>query len=120
MSKRKQPNSKFVLEEKGGVVVAYLEDENDLSFHHTITGMPHPRVRAPRQDRDKIEGLAEVVSSVLHYESTEVYLEKNISGMNQEINKQIHEVRKILRRIQSNVHYVITAQEVLDKRRKNT
>jgi hypothetical protein len=114
MSKRKNPKSRFVLEEEYGVVVASLEDENDLSLQHTIHGMPHPRIRAPRRSKSLIEEDSKRMAAVFH-QTQEEFLIDNIEGINQEINKHVHEIRKTLKRMQSLTHYVVTAKEVLDE-----
>ena len=114
MSKRKNQKSRFVLEEKDGVVIASLLDENDYSLQHTIHGMPHPRVRAPRRSKSQIEEDSEDLAAILH-ETQEEYLSKNIRGITQEIHKHVQEIRKSLRRMQSCTHYIVTAQEVLDE-----
>ncbi len=119
MSKRKSPKSRFVLEEENGVVVASLADDNDMSFQRTIYGMPHPRVRAPRRTKAQIEDDSKFMA-VVHHETQEAFLSKEIKGINQEINKQVQEIRKMLKRMQSLTHYVVTAQEVLDEIEKNT
>jgi hypothetical protein len=105
---------KFLLEENDGVVVASLEDENDMSLHHTISGMPNPRIRAPRQTKDELEAMTHVMASIHHKEPKE-FLAQNIEGVSQQINKHIHEIRKSLKRMQSLTHYVVTAKEVLDE-----
>ena len=66
MSKRKNQKSRFVLEEKDGVVIASLLDENNYSLQHTIHGMPHPRVRAPRRSKSQIEEDSEHLAVILH------------------------------------------------------
>ena len=113
MSKRKQPKSRFVLEEENGVVVASLLDDNDLSLQHTIHGMPHPRVRAPRRTKEQIKEDSEFMAGMFHQSQSE-WLVGNIEGINQEINKQIQEIRKSLKRMQSLTHYVVTAKDVLN------
>jgi hypothetical protein len=95
---------KFLLKENDGVVVASLEDENDMSLHHTISGMPNPKIRA----------MTHVMASIHHKEPKE-FLAQNIEGVNQQINKHIHEIRKSLKRMQSLTHYVVTAKEILDE-----
>lgn len=112
MDKRKPPNSNFVLREENGVVEAALDDRNDLSLKHTIHEMPYPRVVAPRRTKAQIEQDSKFLAACSH-ESQEAFLRKNIVGMNQEINKQIQEIRKSLRRMQSYAHYVVTAEEIL-------
>jgi DNA polymerase/3'-5' exonuclease PolX len=114
MSKRKQPKSRFVLEEEDGVVVASLLDDNDMSLQHTIHNMPHPRIRASRRTKSQIEDDSKFMASIQH-ESQKEFLKKNISGINKEINKHVQEIRKTLKRMQSLTHYVVTAQEVLDE-----
>ena len=114
MSKRKNPKSRFVLEESDGVIVASLVDEYDLSLQHTIHGMPHPRIRAPRSSKEKIEKDSKFMATIEHI-TQEEFLRKNIRGINQEINRHVQEIRKTLKRMQSLTHYVITAQEVLDE-----
>lgn len=39
MSKKKTPNSQFTLEENNGVVIASVDDENDISFQHVVLEM---------------------------------------------------------------------------------
>ncbi len=112
MGKRKTPNSNFVLREEGGVVEAVLDDKNDLSLKHTIHEMPHPRVVAPRRTKAQIDEDSKFMAACSH-ESQEACLRKNIAGMNQEINRQIQEIRKSLRRMQSYAHYVVTAEEIV-------
>ena len=114
MSKRKNPKSRFVLEEENGVVIASLIDENDLSLQHTIHSMPHARVRAPRRSKNQIEEDSEFMANMFHQTQKE-FLAENIEGINQEINKHIQEIRKSLKRMQSLTHYVVTAQEVLNE-----
>jgi len=114
MSKRKNPKSRFVLEEENGIVVASLIDENDLSLQHTIHGMPHPRVRAPRRTKDQIRDDSEFMADMFHQSQSE-WLAGNIEGINLEINKQIQEIRKSLKRMQSLAYYVVTAKEVLSE-----
>ncbi len=58
--------------------------------------------------------------AAIQHETREEFLSKNISGINQEINKHVQEIRKTLKRMQSLTHYVVTAQEVLDEVKKNT
>lgn len=118
MSKHKNPKSCFVLEEENGVVVASLVDEYDLSLQHTIYSMPHPRIRVPRRTKSQIEEDSKFMAAIQH-KTQEEFLSKNISGVNQEINKHVQEIRKTLKRMQSLTHYVVTAQEVLDEAKKN-
>lgn len=117
MSKRRAPSSSFVLREKNGVVEAALEDEYDLSLKQTIHDMPHPRVVAPRRSKAQIDEDSKFLAAC-GGESHEAFLRKNIAGMNQEINKQIQEIRKSLKRMQSYAHYVITAEEILGELEK--
>jgi|GEM_PF-7118516 len=119
MSKRKQAKSRFILEEDNGVVMASLLDENDLSVQHTIHGMPHPRVIAPRRTKKQLKDDSEFMASMSNKSQSE-WLAANIEGMNQEINKHIHEIRKSLKRMQSLTHYVVTAQEILNEIEKST
>ena len=56
----------------------------------------------------------------LEHVTQEEFLDKNIRGINQEINKHVQEIRKTLKRIQSHTHYVVTAQEILDEIEKKT
>ncbi|MFD1585297.1 hypothetical protein, partial [Microbulbifer halophilus] len=119
MSKKKLPKSRFVLEERNGVVVASLLDEHDMSLQHTIHGMPHPRVRAPRRKKDQTIEDSIFMASMFH-QSQEEFLRKNIKGINQEINKHVQEIRKTLKRMQSLTHYVVTAQEILDESEQST
>ena len=114
MAKRKAPESRFVLEEKNGIVIASIIDKNDYSMQHTISNMPHPKVRAPRRTKAEIEDDSKFFASVFH-QTQEEYLRKNIKGINQEINKHIQEIRKELRRIQSLTHYVVNAEEILEE-----
>lgn len=114
MAKRKSPESRFVLEEKNGIVIASIIDENDYSMQHTISNMPHPKVRAPRRTKAEIEDDSKFFASMFN-QTQEEYLRKNIEGINQEINKHIQEIRKELKRIQSLTHYVVNAKEVLEK-----
>jgi len=102
------------LEESNGIVVASLADENDYSLQHTIHDMPQPRVRAPRRTKEQIEEDSKFLASIEHKTQKE-FLEINIKGINQEINKHVQEIRKELKRIQSLTHYVIIAKEVLDE-----
>ena len=118
MSKRKNPKSRFILEEENGVVVASLKDEDDFSLQHTIHGMPHPRTRSPRRSKVQIEEGSKYIGAILHQTQKE-FLTKNIKGVNQEINKHVQEIRKSLKRMQSLTHYVITAQGILDVINKN-
>lgn len=122
MPKAKQPNhrkSRFVLEEENGVVLASLLDENDYSLQHTIHGMPNPRVRAPRRSKEQIADDSHFMASIEHVAEDE-FLEQNIEAANQEINEQVQEIRKTLKRIQSITHYVLTAKEVLNELRRKT
>jgi len=119
MNKRNNPKSRFVLEEENGIVVASLKDERDYSLQHTIHNMPHPRIRAPRRTKAQIEQDTIFMAAVYH-ETQEEFLSKNINVINQEINKHVQEIRKTLKRMQSLTHYVVTAQEVLDKIKKST
>jgi heterodisulfide reductase subunit A-like polyferredoxin len=112
MSKRKIPSSSFVLREENGVVEASLNDENDLSLKHTVHDMPHPRVIAPRRSKAQIEEDSRFLAACSP-DSHEAFLRKNIAGMNQEINKQIQEIRKSLKRMQSYAHYMVRAEEIL-------
>ncbi|MDX2367524.1 MAG: hypothetical protein QNK36_03835 [Colwellia sp.] len=119
MSNRKVSKSRFVLEEKGGVVTASIQDEYDYSLQHTIHNMPHPRIRAPRRAKAQIEEDSKFSANMYH-ESQEEFLRHNIKGINQEINQHVQEIRKTLKRIQSLTHYVVTASEVLDEIDKDT
>jgi len=119
MSKRKNPKSRFILEEENGVVVASLIDEHDYSLQHTIHGMPYPRVQAPRRSKEQIKEDSKFMASLEHV-TQEEFLDKNMRGINQEINKHVQEIRKTLKRIQSHTHYVVTAQEILDEIEKKT
>lgn len=121
MSKRKKPNSTFALEEKNGVVTASVQDEDDYSLKHTIHGMPHPRIRAPRQDKESIKNRAEFEASPNqpYYNSEKEYLETNIESTSQEINKHIQEIRKSIKRMQSLTHYIVTAKEILHELEDN-
>jgi len=114
MAKRKTPESRFVLEEKNGIVIASIVDENDYSMQHTISNMPHPKIRAPRRTKSEIEEDSKFFAAVFH-QTQEEYLRKNIEGVNHEINKHIQEIRKELKRIQSLTHYVVNAKEVLEQ-----
>ena len=114
MAKRKTPESRFVLEEKNGIVIASIIDKNDYSMRHTISNMPHPKVRAPRRTTAQIEDDSKFFAAVFH-QTQEQYLRENIEGINHEINKHIQEIRKELKRIQSLTHYVVSASEVLQK-----
>ncbi|KHT56814.1 hypothetical protein RJ43_00025 [Alteromonas macleodii] len=102
----------FTLKEKDGEVIASLEDAHDLSLQHTITGMPNPRVRAPRKSKSDIAEMTPILAAITHKEPKE-FLEQNIEGVCQQINEHIHEIRKSLKRMQSLTHYVITAKEIL-------
>lgn len=115
----KNSKSKFTLEEGDGVVIASLLDENDYSLQHTIHGMPKARVRAPRRSKEQIFDDS-VFMAGFHEKSQEEFLEQNIKGINHEINQNIQEIRKSLKRIQSHTHYVVTAQEILDEIKGNT
>jgi hypothetical protein len=120
MSKRKLATSKFCLEEKAGVVTASPQDENDYSLQHTIHGIPNPKVRAPRADKQYILDWSISVGSSPYYDSQEQYLKESIANTNQEINKQVQEIRKTLKRIQSLTHFVVTSKEVLSEINKAT
>ena len=113
---KKIPKSHFILEEENGIVTASMRDEHeaDLSLQLTITDMPHPRVRAPRRSKAQIESDSKYFS-VIEHKTQEEYLMSNIKGVRQEINKQVQEIRKTIKRMQSLTHYVVTAQEVLDE-----
>lgn len=95
MSKRKTPKSRFVLEEENGLVIASVVDENDLSLQHTIHGLPHPRVRAPRLTKTQIEQDFRRMAAIFH-QSQEEFLISNIDGINREINEHVHEIRRLL------------------------
>jgi len=58
MSKRKIPNSLFTLEENNGVVIASVDNENDISFRHVVREMGHARIRSSRQSKDEILSFA--------------------------------------------------------------
>ena len=115
----KSPKSKFTLKEKDGLVIASLEDDNDYSLQHTIHEMPKPRIRAPRRTKEQIFDDS-IFMAGFHHQSQEEFLERNIRGINHEINKHVQEIRKSLKRIQSHTHYVVTAQEILDEIKSNT
>jgi len=117
--KTQNKNSRFILEEKEGVVIASLRDDSDYSFEHTIKDMPVPRVRAPRYTKSQIKENSEYAAEITN-ETHEEFLIKNINGTNHEIHKSIHEIRKTLKRIQSKVQYILTAEEILDEIQKNT
>lgn len=119
MSKRKTPKSRFVLEEENGLVIASVVDENDLSLQHTIHGLPHPRVRAPRRTKTQIEQDSRRMAAIFH-QSQEEFLMSNIDGINREINEHVHEIRKLIKRMQSLTHYVVTAKEFLDEINEKT
>jgi hypothetical protein len=119
MSKRNKPKSRFVLEEENGVVTASLIDEFDYSLKQIIHDMSHPRVRAPRRNKEQIEEDSKFMASV-HHQTQQEFLRKNINGVNQEINQQVQEIRKSLKRIQSLTHYVVTAKAILEEIEKNT
>ncbi len=119
MKKQCKYQSRFVLEENNGVVIASLNDENDYSLQHTVQGMPHPRVRAPRRTKNEIIDDSNFMAAMSHI-TQEEFLNKNINGINHEINKQIQEIRKSIKRMQSLTHYVVTAQEILDEIESNT
>lgn len=76
--------------------------------------MANPRIRSPRKTKEQLEQLTPVIASI-HHKDLKEFLEHNIEGVNQEINKHNHEIRKSLKRMQSLTHYVITAKEILDK-----
>lgn len=119
MKNRKPPKSHFVLEEENGVVIATLEDAYDYSLQHTIHGMPHPKVKAPRLTKQKILENTKFKAAYFH-ETHEEYLQKSIKNVSHEINEHIQEIRKSLRRIQSLTHYAINAQEILNDLKKYT
>lgn len=119
MDNRKNRKRRFVLEEEDGVVLASLLDEDDYSLQRTIYGMPNPRVRAPRRSKEQIVDDSHFMASIEHVADDEI-LEKNIEAANQEINKQVQEIRKTLKRIQSITHYVVTTKEILDELRRKT
>jgi len=114
MRKRKQPKSRFVLEEEMGVVEISLLDESDYSLQRMIHEMPHPRIRAPRRTRSQIENESEFMARINHEPQNE-FLKKSIRGVNREINKHVQDIRKTVRRMQSLTHYIVTAQEVLEE-----
>lgn len=120
MSKRKLATSKFCLEEKAGIVIASLQDANDYSLQHTIHAMPNPRIRAPRADKQDIIDWSKREGNSPYYDSQEQYLKESIASTNQEINKQVQEIRKTLKRIQSLTHFVVTSEEVLSEISKAT
>ena len=113
MRKSKKTRSRFILDENEGVITASLVDDFDYSLNQTIHGMPHPRVRAPRRTKEQIVSDSQFMAA-LHHETQSEFLRKNIRGVNNEINQQIQEVRKAIRRIQSLTHYVVTAKELIE------
>jgi hypothetical protein len=119
MSKRNKPKSRFVLEEENGVVTASLIDEFDYSLKQIIHDMPHPRIRAPRSNKEKIKEDSKFMAA-FHHQTQQEFLHKNINGVNQQINQQVQGIRKSLKRIQSHTHYLVTAKAILEEIEENT
>jgi len=113
MNKRKLiKSSQFILKEENGLVVASLRDDSDYSFEHSISNMPNPRVRAPRYSKDEIKE-SSAIGAALANKTHEEFLSKMINATNHQIHENIHEIRKSLKRIQSQVQYVLIAEKIL-------
>ena len=113
MTKKKKRSLKFVLLEKDEVVEAILNDDYDHGFHHRILHMPAPRIRAPRLSKEDVLYFANVMTMNEAIETNREYLHRQLGVMSQEINKQVHEIRRILKRTQSMVHYLKCAEELI-------
>ena len=122
MSNRKIPSSLFTLEENNGVVIASIDDENDISLQHIVHEMDPARIRGSRQSKDEILSFAkfEANPSQPYYKSEEEYLRRNIENANQNIIEHIQEIRKSIKRMQSLKRYAAMAEEVLQEITENT
>ena len=122
MSKQKIPSCLFTLEENNGVVIASVDDENDISFQHTVLEMDPARIRISRQSKDEILSFArfEASPSQPYYKSEEEYLLRNIENANQSIIEHIQEIRKSIKRMKSLKNYAAMAEEVLQEITENT
>ena len=122
MSKRKIPNSLFTLEENNGVVIASVDNENDISFRHVVREMGHARIRGSRQSKDEILSFArfEATPNQPYYKSEEEYLSREIENANQKVIEHIQEIRKSIKRMQSLKNYAAMAEEVLQEITENT
>jgi len=122
MSKQKIPNCLFTLEENNGVVIASVDDENDISFQHTVLEMDPARIRSSHQSKDEILSFArfEASPSQPYYKSEEEYLLRNIENANQSIIEHIQEIRKSIKRMKSLKNYAALAEEVLQEITENT
>lgn len=122
MSKRKIPSSLFTLEEKNGVVIASVDDKNDISFQHTVLEMDPARIRSSRQSKDEILSFArfEANPNQPYYKSEKEYLLRDIENANQKIIEHIQEIRKSIKRMKSLKNHADMAEEVLQEITGNT
>ena len=110
----------FTLHENEEIFYAKLEAYKDYGINMQIREAPKVRVKAQRPTKEYLKEMAEYMSSIFGTETYYEWLSNYSKGMNSEIKKQLHEIRKSIKRIQSFVHCIKLADELKNEYKEKT
>jgi len=91
----------FLLEEQDNKVIATIESNTDIGIKYIFHDMPKVRIRSPKPKKENLKKMALASSNSGHNSSDREFLEHFKDCRENEIIKEVQEIRKSLKRIQS-------------------